>query len=755
MRLVGTFYSAGDVSGVTVVDNIAFIADRTNGLETINVSDPAHPTFVGVYGGMDARDVAVANNIAFVAIGDQGLKIIDVSNPVQPMLMGSYDTPGSARGVTVVGDTAFVADLDSLQLINISDPANPALLSSIGYDNGLLGAIYNVTVQGNTVFLAASGAGVQLFDITDLSNPISLSSYDTSGFSNAVTVQDNTAFVADDSGGFQLIDISDLSNPQLLGAYGANGGYPKASAISGDTAFVAVGLGGLQVIDISSPANPTFLDVFDFYDGSNHYANDVAINGDYAYVADGTGGLKIVTTAKASVLEITATDANKAEGAGDNIAFTFTVSRTGDTASSCTVSYEVNNISLGVGFFHDAQSPLGGLLNFAENEISKVITIKVVGDTVVEPDQTFDVMLSNPYHATLGTTTATGTIRNDDAALSITTTDADKGEGSGAFTFTVNRSGDTASTSTVDYNVSGGLASSDDFTNSAGTLVFAADEVSKVIGIDVADDSVSELDELFNVVLSNASGATLDITTATGMIRNDDVDTNIPTLGNDTLLGTADNDTLSGLAGDDNIFGLEGNDVINGDSGADAMIGGSGNDTLTGGLGKDKLNGGAGTDKLSGDSGNDVLTGGLGKDNLNGGAGADKLLGGSGNDVLIGGLGKDKLNGGVGADKFKFNSTVETGIKASARDTIVDFKSLQHDKIDLSEIDANTAAKGNNAFTSPTVGAAFSGSFTKPGALYFDKTNHILYGNNDADNAADFSIALSGVTSINVTDFIL
>lgn len=174
--------------------------------------------------------------------------------------------------------------------------------------------------------------------------------------------------------------------------------------------------------------------------------------------------------------------------------------------------------------------------------------------------------------------------------------------------------------------------------------------------------------------------------------------TDTPTTSNDTLLGTTNNDSISGLAGNDVIYGLEGNDILNGATGFDSIIGG------------------------------------LGK------------------DLLIGGVGKDNLTGGTGADKFKFAAVTETGITATTRDTITDFKHAQGDKIDLSAIDANTALAGNQAFS--FIGtAAFSTNAT--GQLRFDALNHLVYGSNDADTAAEFSILLTGVTSLTASDFIL
>jgi hypothetical protein len=59
------------------------------------------------------------------------------------------------------------------------------------------------------------------------------------------------------------------------------------------------------------------------------------------------------------------------------------------------------------------------------------------------------------------------------------------------------------------------------------------------------------------------------------------------------------------------------------------------------------------------------------------------------------------------------------------------------------------------AFTAPVVGRAFSGVFTTPGALYFDKVVHVLYGNTDGDSAAEFAIKLAGVGTLTAADLIL
>src|SRR5205814_1137059 len=129
-----------------------------------------------------------------------------------------------------------------------------------------------------------------------------------------------------------------------------------------------------------------------------------------------------------------------------------------------------------------------GIVSFAAGETSQVISIDVAGDTLVESNEAFTVKLSNPSAGTvLGTATASGTIRNDDASLSIAATSADKAEGQSGtvpFTFTVTRTGDTSGAASACSAGPGAAVNGADFTGGvlpSGTVSFAAGETSKVI----------------------------------------------------------------------------------------------------------------------------------------------------------------------------------------------------------------------------------------------------------------------------------
>jgi hypothetical protein len=121
-------------------------------------------------------------------------------------------------------------------------------------------------------------------------------------------------------------------------------------------------------------------------------------------------------TQSSLLIAITPTNATQTEGNSGNKAFTFTVTRSGSTTGINAVNWTVTGTGTNPANATDFGGTLpSGILTFAANETSKVITVNVSGDTTVEPDENFIITLSNPTNnATLTTTSVTGTITNDD-----------------------------------------------------------------------------------------------------------------------------------------------------------------------------------------------------------------------------------------------------------------------------------------------------------------------------------------------------
>ncbi|MGL4964406.1 MAG: M10 family metallopeptidase C-terminal domain-containing protein [Inquilinus sp.] len=165
------------------------------------------------------------------------------------------------------------------------------------------------------------------------------------------------------------------------------------------------------------------------------------------------------------------------------------------------------------------------------------------------------------------------------------------------------------------------------------------------------------------------------------------------------------------------------------------------------------VSGSQGNDTIIGNGSVNLLNGFNGNDTIDGGAGHDLLDGGAGNDLLHGGSAMDQLTGGAGTDSFIFATTGESPSTAAGRDLITDFNHAQGDRIDLSLIDADTGAAGDQAFT--YIGAALFTGVAGQLHTWIDAGKTIVSGDVNGDKVADFAIALTGILSPVAGDFVL
>ena len=132
-----------------------------------------------------------------------------------------------------------------------------------------------------------------------------------------------------------------------------------------------------------------------------------------------------------NLVTIQALDSVKQEGAaGEVTAFTFEVSRSGDTSSDIDVDYAVRTASPEADnnnyvFTVDSQDfqvmvlP-AGTINIPAGEESTTLTIEVQGDGQFERNEFFDVTIGNASAGwTITESTAQGTILSDESSIGI------------------------------------------------------------------------------------------------------------------------------------------------------------------------------------------------------------------------------------------------------------------------------------------------------------------------------------------------
>lgn len=218
-------------------------------------------------------------------------------------------------------------------------------------------------------------------------------------------------------------------------------------------------------------------------------------------------------------------NATVTEGNSGTTAASFTVTRSLQTTGTDTVQYATaaNTATAGTDFTAVPSTTL----TFNPGEISKTVTVQVLGDTLDEPNETFFVRLGNPSTGVfIGQITGTGTILDDDTAptLAIANTAVSEGNaGSQTATFTVTLSAVSGTAVTVNYATGNDTAvAPTDYTATSGSLTFAPGETQKIINVTINGDTTDEADETFLVTLSNPANATLSDGAATGTITDDD-----------------------------------------------------------------------------------------------------------------------------------------------------------------------------------------------------------------------------------------
>jgi Ca2+-binding RTX toxin-like protein len=285
-----------------------------------------------------------------------------------------------------------------------------------------------------------------------------------------------------------------------------------AIPIAGDS--LLEGNEGFSVV-LSSPVGGIFTGLF----GTAPTASGTIINDDGAILSFQSAGPRAY------------------EGTAANGSIEFTVTRSGDTSIAASATWAVSvpmggfNAALGTDFVGGVLP--SGVVSFAPGETTKVISLPILADSVFESSESFDITLTNPSAgATIGQGQSGGQIVNDDGAVSLTVSGpsnpvVEGQSGTSAVVFTVTRTGDPTGAVTADWSVVAGTgaeaaATADDFVGGvlpSGSVSFAAGEMTKIISVQIAGDTVIEPAEAFSLRLVQGS---FTISSTTVVIPNDD-----------------------------------------------------------------------------------------------------------------------------------------------------------------------------------------------------------------------------------------
>jgi Calx-beta domain len=222
----------------------------------------------------------------------------------------------------------------------------------------------------------------------------------------------------------------------------------------------------------------------------------------------------------AAAPSVSVNDASVVEGDSGSKNAVFTVSLSAAASGDVTVDYATSG---GSATAPDDYAAASGTLTFAPGELSKQVSVAVVGDVLDEPHETYSLNISNPSGATLSRARGLGTILDNDPAVSLSVNDVSAPESAGTASFTVSLSGVSGKVVTVDYTTADGTATAAaDYGSAQGTLVFLPGETSKSVSVALVDDNVVEQDETFSLDFSRVVNALLADGQGNGTILDDD-----------------------------------------------------------------------------------------------------------------------------------------------------------------------------------------------------------------------------------------
>ena len=279
---------------------------------------------------------------------------------------------------------------------------------------------------------------------------------------------------------------------------------------------------------------------------------DVTINGDTVDETDETFNVNLSNPVNATLSNsqgvsfifdddgpaLSVNDVSVTEGNGGVTDATFTVSLSAASPQSVSVGFSTAD---GTAVFNqDYQRRINGSLTIPAGATSGTIVVRVIGDTTIEPDETFTLNLSTPQRATLGDAQGTGTILDDDDAyVGFASQSYTAGEGDGKALVTFTRTGNTSTAVAFDYTTAPGTASDrSDYTTALGTVRFAPGETEKSVPVLIANDAFAEGTEALSLTISNPSGGKLREPTSAAVTITDNDATNGPSPVGDAAFDT-------------------------------------------------------------------------------------------------------------------------------------------------------------------------------------------------------------------------
>ncbi|HEY0371827.1 MAG TPA: hypothetical protein VGD79_07480 [Thermoanaerobaculia bacterium] len=319
---------AGNVTAVAFVGNYLYVSvDR----EPTRVYLPPSTTAVELLPGLSVEQFALSGDILWGVSSGDGLNAIDVSDPAAPEVIGNYGKSViHLTGVAASGNRVYAIEApDKLHVLDGTDPTEITLQRTINewvnvvgasdtrvffagpiiqesglkYDPGLIprelgkpvraASATNGSILAEYNELAGPVSGVwtdgsvayvidppyfRVLDVSKTATPREVTSLVIPNLQDRIRVKNGLAVIYGRAY-VNMLDVSDPLHPRLISTWDAQGHPPSAAAILQSRVIEANEFSGLHVVDFSNPTFPVQIG------GRKWHYRDIAASDDVAYAA--------------------------------------------------------------------------------------------------------------------------------------------------------------------------------------------------------------------------------------------------------------------------------------------------------------------------------------------------------------------------------------------------------------------------------------------------------------------------------------
>ncbi len=215
---IGRYQNEHRARNLFIQGKYGFLSDELEGVHILDISNPRSIVRLGKIETIGDAWWVVANYpYVYVAEEKKGVQVYDISNVSLPTALGNYDTPGWAWELDIQGDMIFVADkTGGLQILDFSDKNNPVKVGQFQEPT----QAKSIYIEENNLYLTDGPNGLYVLDISNPKFPALINKISTDGFIFDAFKGGKYLYVANESSRkLEIFNLTDLSNPTREATY--------------------------------------------------------------------------------------------------------------------------------------------------------------------------------------------------------------------------------------------------------------------------------------------------------------------------------------------------------------------------------------------------------------------------------------------------------------------------------------------------------------------------------------------------------